>query len=319
MNERPATISVVTPTLRRCEEVVGLLENLAEQTHLPLELVLVDGAPEGETETEIAVKAMIDRMPYRVVYIRHGGGTAIQRNVGIDAAAGDSISFIDDDIRLDPGFFERMAEAFAEDGNADVGGIAGYITNQYFDQNSTPRWIHARPLRLPNRHSVNRYMQPPHNELRTLDFMGSSCAVWRREVFRDGLRFSEFFTDYGVLEDAHFALRAAKKWRLLENGRAHCTHLRSPKSRVNRRRLGYKCVVNYYFVFQDIASPLSLNNKFRFWRFQSFEVFRVAAFAARNRSWGDVQDVRGRFEGMWAVFRGVTKTRPEPEPFRQAA
>ena len=39
--------------------------------------------------------------------------------------------------------------------------------------------------------------------------MGSGCAVWLKEVFLNGLRFSKYFTGYGT-EDAHFALRVGK-------------------------------------------------------------------------------------------------------------
>ncbi len=317
MNSRSASLSVVTPTFRRAEEVLGMLENISRQSVLPSEVVLVDGAPDDERETEESVKTVLNNYPFEVVYVRHGGGTAIQRNKGIDLATGDFISFIDDDIRLDPSFFESMLDAFAENENAGVGGIAGYITNQYFDQSATPRWIWYRRLGLlktftPGHYDyqtgipVNRYMQPSHRGLREIDCMGAGCAVWRKEVFSDGLRFSEFFSDYGVLEDAHFALKAGKNWKLFENGKAHCTHLQSPKGRVNYRRIGYKSVVNYYYVFQDIVSPLSLTHKFRFWRYQMFELFRIASSAVRNRSWGDVLDLCGRFEGFLAVMHGVT-------------
>lgn len=115
MINQPTRISVVTPTFRRREEVVGLLKNLSEQSFLPMEIVLVDGAPAEETETEEAVEPIRDTFPFAVKYIRHGGGTAIQRNVGIDAAQGDFIAFVDDDVRLDAEFFERIVGVFAAD------------------------------------------------------------------------------------------------------------------------------------------------------------------------------------------------------------
>ncbi len=320
MNFPSASFSVVTPTFRRPEEVFGMLENLSAQSLLPSEVVLVDGAPDNERETEERVKAVSNNYPFEIVYIRFGGGTAIQRNKGIDLAKGEFISFIDDDIRLDPLFFESMLDAFAQKENKDVGGIAGYITNQYFDSSMTTRWIWYRRLKLlktfiPGHYDyqtgipVNRYMQPPHQGLRRIDCMGAGCAVWRREVFSAGMRFSDFFSDYGVLEDAHFALRAGKKWRLLENGKARCTHLQSQKGRVDRRRIGYKCVVNYYYVFRDIVSPLSWSHQFRFWRFQVFELFRIGTSAVRNRSRNDVTEFLGRIEGMIRVMRGVDNTR----------
>ncbi len=309
-------ISVVTPTLRRPQEVVELLDNLSQQTVLPYEVILVDGAPPEEKETEEAVREKAKELPFRVVYIRHGGGTAIQRNVGIDAATGDFIAFFDDDIRLMADFFERILEIFDQDINCQVGGITGYIINQHFEMHSHQRWRWYKRLRLlttyePGRYDyktgypINRYMQPPHDGVRMIDFMGAGCAVWRREVFENGLRFSSFFSDYGILEDAHLALRARRRWMLLECGQARCIHLRSTRARVDRRKIGYKCVVNYYYVFNDIAGPLSWQQKFRFWRFQVFELFRIAASALRRRRKDDVLELLGRLEGVMAVIRGL--------------
>ncbi|NJM52394.1 MAG: hypothetical protein HC846_02760 [Blastocatellia bacterium] len=150
-------------------------------------------------------------------------------------------------------------------------------------------------------------MQEPFSGTRTVDFMTTACAVWRREVFDSGLRFHPFFRDYGVLEDAHFSLRAGKKWQLLQCGDAHCQELSSPNGRVNRRKIGYKCVVNYYFVFQDISENLTFRHKFRFWRYQAFEYFRLATSAIRRRNSNDLMDLYGRFEGILAVVSGNYK------------
>jgi len=101
----PATITVVTPTLGRPDEVRDLLANLAAQTAPPAELVLVDGAPPGDERTREVVAAA--GLPFAIVYVRRGGGTAIQRNAGIDVAGGELIAFVDDDIRLEPDYFAR--------------------------------------------------------------------------------------------------------------------------------------------------------------------------------------------------------------------
>src|SRR6185369_10767576 len=104
MNTKNIKISIVTPTLRRPVEVLDLLESLSKQAILPNEVILVDGAPPEEIETETAVKKVLHSFPFEVNYIRHGGGTAIQRNVGIDAAKGDFIALVDDDVRLEKNF-----------------------------------------------------------------------------------------------------------------------------------------------------------------------------------------------------------------------
>jgi len=313
-------ISIVTPTLRRPQEIAELLQNLAAQSLLPTEVVLVDGAPLEESATETVVREMIGAFPFNINYIRHGGGTAIQRNIGIDAAAGDFIALIDDDVRLDVNFLKHIVYIFEADLENEVGGVVGRRTNTYFNINERQRWRWYKRLRLLTvfepgfydyqcGYPINNSMQPPFNGVRKVEFMTTACAVWRREVFDAGLRFDEFFCDYGVLEDAHLSLRANRTWKLLQCGDALCKELKSPRGRVNRRQIGYKCVVNYYYVFQDIARPLTLAQKYRFWRYQAFEVFRVGTSVVRRRRWSDLQEVFGRIEGFVAVMRGVAGAR----------
>jgi glycosyltransferase involved in cell wall biosynthesis len=302
-------ISVVTATYLRPTEVRELLDNLTRQTVLPMEVILIDGAPPHVTDTERTVMAFPQPAPFEVRYIRKSGGTAIQRNEGIDAARGDFIAFIDDDVRLEPDYFERMLTIYKEDTAKQIGGIAGYITNQYIDAAKSLRWRWFRRLRLfstfePGRYdyqtgyTINRYLQPPHDGLREIDWMGSNCGVWRSEVFAGGLRFSEFFKDYGMLEDAHLALRAGRSWRLLENGAAHCVHLHAPGGRVNMRRWARKTAVNFRFVFVDIVPRRSLKQELRFWGIQVFDLFRLTLYAFRMQELRYFALPLGKAEGI---------------------
>jgi glycosyltransferase involved in cell wall biosynthesis len=316
MPESASTISVITPTFYRPAETVGLLKNLSQQALLPLEVILIDGAPAEETDTEKAVNALAGTLPFKCHYIKHERGTAIQRNAGIDKAVGAFIAFIDDDVRLDPKFLRTVISVFAQDEDKQVGGIVGYRTNRHFRLNERQRWRWYRRLRLlttyePGRYDfqtgypINALMQPPFSGLRKIDFMTTACAVWRREVFDSGLRFDPFFCDYGVLEDAHLSLRAGRKWKLLQCGDAHCVEMTSPNGRVDRKQLGFKSVVNYYYVFQEAVRPLTWRHKVRFWRHQSFELLRITASAVRRRRRSDLTELRGRLEGFVAVARGT--------------
>ena len=308
-----ARISVITPTYRRPAEVVGLLANLSRQTLQPVEVILVDGAPPEDKETESVVAGQIDTVPFPCRYVRHDRGTAIQRNVGIEAAIGSFIAFIDDDVRLEPDFFQNILGVFARDEEKKVGGVVGYRTNHHFKLEEQQRWRWYRRLGLlttfePGRYDyasgypINNSMQPPFSGVREVDFMTTACAVWRRQVVDEGLRFDPFFRDYGVLEDAHFSLKAGSSWELLQCGDAHCVELSSPNGRENRRNIGYKCVVNYYYVFRDIVRPLTWKHKIRFWRYQTFEFFRIFSSLIRRRRIADLRELRGRLEGIFTVF-----------------
>ena len=291
-----------------------MLEHLRAQTLQPDEAIVVDGAPMEERATEEAVARIAGGLPFPVRYVRSERGTAVQRNAGIDLAQGELVALLDDDVRLTPEFWERIAAVFAEDRERRIGGIVGYRTNRHFQPTEAWRWQWYRRLRLlttfePGRYDretgypINSNLQPPFAGVRDVDFMTTACAVWRREVFASGLRFDPFFRDYGVLEDAHFSLRAARQWRLLQCGDAHCIELHSPHGRTDRRKIGYKCVVNYYFVFRDIAGPLRPRQQWRFWRYQAFEFLRIAASAITRRRRDDLLELRGRIEGVAAVLR----------------
>ena len=308
-------ISVVTPTLRRPFEVRDLLQNLSLQTYLPSELVLVDASPPGEEETTEVVAELAPTVPFPVQHIRRGGGTAVQRNIGIDAARSAFIAFVDDDIRLEPDFLEQIMGVFAADSEEAIGGITGYITNQHLDPLTSPRWRWYRRLHLfttyePGRYDfetgypINRYLQPPHKTLKVIDFMGAGCAVWRREVFESGVRFHPHFVGFGVLEDAHLALQAGKKgWKLLECGFAKCIHLKSQGSRESMPQVVRKAAVNQRFVFMDIVPERTWKQEMRFWRVQLFDTFRLAAAAARRRDTAGWQIAAGKLQGVMAAAR----------------
>jgi GT2 family glycosyltransferase len=313
-------ISVVTPTFQRPAELLGLLENLSRQIVVPAEVIVIDGAPGEEKATEQIISQQRSDLPFACHYLRYDRGTAIQRNAGIERATGELVAFIDDDVRLEPDFLEKMAAVFAADKEHIVGGVVGYRTNQHFQAASSERWRWYRRLRLlttfePGRYDfqtgypINANMQPPFTGVKEVDFMTTACAVWRREVFASGLRFDPFFRDYGVLEDAHFALRAGRRWKLLQCGDAKCAELSSPNGRVDRRRVGYKYVVNYYYVFKDVVTPLRLKHKLRFWRYQVFELLRMTASAIRRRRKEDVGEVLGRIEGFCSILGGTAFSR----------
>lgn len=307
-------VSVVTPTLNRPAEISGLLDNLSEQSVLPWELVVVDASEGTSTRDLIANRLPGLRFPCTVV--QQGGGTAIQRNYGIDRATGDFIAFVDDDIRLEPDFLEVCLAALREGEVSEpvLGGVTGYISNQFLDPATSPRWRLYRFLRLfstyvPGRYDfatgypINRYLQPAHEGVREVDFMGAGCAVWRSAVFEAGLRFSEFFVGHGVLEDAHLALRAGRTWGLAEVGRARCIHLRSPGGRENGREVGYKSAVNYRFVFKEAVPERSLRQEFRFWWVQAVDLMRFVAFMIRRPSGATWSVVQGKLEGLWHAAR----------------
>ncbi|MCW5519177.1 glycosyltransferase [Aureitalea sp. L0-47] len=86
-------ISIIIPTLNRCDYLALTLESVLNQTHRPIEVIVVDDGSIGNANRELCNK--YPEVSY--VWIENSGGPAKPRNVGIEKANGDFLAFVDDD------------------------------------------------------------------------------------------------------------------------------------------------------------------------------------------------------------------------------
>jgi N-acetylglucosaminyldiphosphoundecaprenol N-acetyl-beta-D-mannosaminyltransferase len=92
------TASVVIATYNRPAELQRLLHSLAEQTVMPAEVIVVDDGSHQPAAPEAPVG-----LPLRVIR-QANGGAGSARHTGIDAATGDVIVVVDDDMTVNPEF-----------------------------------------------------------------------------------------------------------------------------------------------------------------------------------------------------------------------
>lgn len=98
-------ISVVLALYNGVDYVRGALDSIAQQTTAPLEVIVVD---DGSTDGSAALVQSIS-MPVPIRLIRKGnGGQSSARNVGIRAARGDYVAFIDQDDEWRPTHLEVL-------------------------------------------------------------------------------------------------------------------------------------------------------------------------------------------------------------------
>lgn len=108
--ERPL-VSTILITRDRQAKLETALAGLREQTYPNLELVVVDGSREP---VESLVRRCAGDVP--VTYRRDDSeGPGAARNVGIRAATGEYVAFLDDDDRWLPEKTERQVEAFTSE------------------------------------------------------------------------------------------------------------------------------------------------------------------------------------------------------------
>jgi glycosyltransferase involved in cell wall biosynthesis len=96
-------LSVVIPSYNRAPVLARCLDALAEQDPPPDEVVVVDDGSTDDTPAVLAERSWVRaaRQP--------NGGRAAAKNTGVDAARGDVVMFVDDDVIATPGLVGRHA------------------------------------------------------------------------------------------------------------------------------------------------------------------------------------------------------------------
>lgn len=115
----PLSVTVVIPTHNRCEGCKRAVASALEQDPPPLEVLVCDDGSQDATAEEFERLARDDS---RVRYLRRpksAGGPGPARNLGVSAARGEWVAFLDDDDRWLPGKLARQAP-FMSNGRYEV-------------------------------------------------------------------------------------------------------------------------------------------------------------------------------------------------------
>src|SRR5436190_17811459 len=118
MSDIGPAFSIFVSTLDRATHLARLLASLRHLDYERFEVIVVNGPSEDGTEALLAqwdgqIKA--ERCP--------SANLAVSRNIGVAAAAGDIVAFIDDDAVPHPQWLRHLAAAFGDRRLAGVGGF----------------------------------------------------------------------------------------------------------------------------------------------------------------------------------------------------
>lgn len=108
-------VSVIIPTYKRTDALKAALESILKQTYENLEIIVVDDNGVGSKEQK-SVEAIIEQYKEnpKIRYVKNekNMGGAAARNVGIEAAKGEYLAFLDDDDEYYPEKIEKQLQVF---------------------------------------------------------------------------------------------------------------------------------------------------------------------------------------------------------------
>jgi len=183
-------ISIVVPVRNAARTLEACLQALGRQT-LPAGAYEVIVVNDGSTD---ATASLASRFPVQCLTIAPSGPAAA-RNQGVAAARGDLVLFTDGDCAPAPDWAARMAAPFAR---PEVVGARGVYRTQ---QNS----LVARFVQQEYQDKYDRTARQ-----RSIDFIDTYSAAYRREVFLENGGFETAFSAPSV-EDQEFSFRLAEK------------------------------------------------------------------------------------------------------------
>src|SRR5690606_21044207 len=173
-------VSVVVPAKDVADYIKYLLDNLKAQTFSDFEVLVVDDGSTDGTRAVIDAVAESDRR-FRVL---SSGGTGISaaRNLGIDHATGEFLSFADADDQISPDFLRLLVES-ADATGSDLVSCNAYRLEGY---QTSPSVLHRRACATPAQAThLRRYPQLVWDTT-------VWNKLWRREMWdRAGLRYAE--------------------------------------------------------------------------------------------------------------------------------
>ncbi len=254
--------AVVIPTRNREELLLQLLENLSSCVNVEnLQILVIDSSDE-----EVKFSA---NYPFQFHYVHTKiKSAAAQRNIGLmkinqkSFGVVDLVAFLDDDIRIERDYFQRIQTGFYR--LPDAVGISGVTDNIGRPKSGLIRKVfgfYEEPGKI-TKGGVNvpvDFESIDNSHIETNWLIG--CSAWRYESIRDQ-RFQEDFEGQSLFEDVIFSYQLSKIGKLFVLASVRLTHLQSSIGRPDTFRHNLAWVKNRYRLFELFEDDFRKRN---FW------------------------------------------------------
>jgi glycosyltransferase involved in cell wall biosynthesis len=192
------TIDVLIPTIGRKEYLLNVLNNLASQTYLPKNIIIIEQNPDLNSTSELDF-IETQKWPFAIKHhFTHQTGACNARNIGLPMIESEFAFFADDDIVFENDLLEKAMQTFVSTGN-EVFLVACHLQSQTV------------------------ISQPP----KQFAVFGAGHAFVKSSCFKD-LKFNTAY-EFGFGEDNDFGMQLRNKgFDVLYISTSRILHLKAP-------------------------------------------------------------------------------------------
>lgn len=327
--------ALVICTYMRPKSLFNLLQSVQEQTLYPDEILVIDGS-DNEDIKRLLIENKFNNLNYFQVSDDFRGLTK-QRNYGVERVSDlvDVICFLDDDILLEPDYFEKLLNTYGVYKNAL--GVGGLITNEvqwenvgfdykpklteyFYDgwkRKEGSRFVLRKRLGLDSdcppgyssmfSHGRSIGFLPPSGKTYPVEMLMGGVASYRKEVF-EKTKFSTYFEGYGLYEDADFSLRVSQRGLLYVNTSAKLYHHHEASGRPNKYQYGKMVVRNGWYVWRIKNPRPTIEHRFKWHSITMLLILiRFSNIFTTNQRKEAFTETIGRAVGWLSLFTNKPK------------
>ena len=214
MSDRPR-VSVIIATYGREGVLCDTLSQVLAEPYDSKEIVVVDQTPVHESATRNYLESVKSRIRY--IQMDHPSVTEAE-NVGIRAATGDIVLFLDDDVAFQPGLLEAHARNYED---PSISGVAGLVLERGRSETQVlPGICDASDFGY-------FFFRHDYAHRARVANIAEGNASMRRQVMLDVGLFDESFRENAYLFGMDLAQRVVKAGgRIVHDPKAGLLHLR---------------------------------------------------------------------------------------------
>ncbi len=265
------SISVIIPTYQREKALKDSIEDVLAQDYPDFEVLVVDQTANHKPEIEAYLQERAKANKIRWFRLKWASLPGA-RNYGVRRAKGEIILFIDDDIKLEPGYLQAHAKNYE---NSEIGAVAGRVfdrmklaDSQKHHQGEEPYTIEYLPAQAMDPGIAWYYIDLVHTTKPQQVICCRGCNMsYRQEIFKNyNIWFDERFRGSAVREESDFGLRIRETgYQIWYDPEAHLVHLGEETGGchdISTRSLKYQ-ITFYHNHFLMALKNLTLSQQIR--------------------------------------------------------